>query len=191
MNEEKKFTVFVTNQFGAKQLWDAEGFIGKFENSNNNIIIADDGIKRRDSRTPELWYMVLSDAGLIERAKRYPGFGKMFNITEQQPVWNTLNNLKTLSDPNAASAVTNKSKEIEADQEAKIKKGIESGKEDLKNVYKEKSRRYAQLFSLVAKKGGAIMKDADPVLVDEFKLLQEELGIEEMADEPEEEAVAQ
>lgn len=184
--EESEFKVFVTNQFGAKQLWDKEGFIGEFRNSNNNVIVADDGIKRRDSRTPELWYMTLSDPELINRAMKYPGFGKMFNVTDKEPVWNTLKNLKTLSDPNAASAVASQTKAIEADMEAKVKAGVESGKEDLKNIYKEKSRRYAYLFSQVAKKGGAIMKDADPVLVNEFKELQEFLGIDEMPEEEEE-----
>lgn len=174
--------VFVTNQFGAKVLYDDKGLIGKFSNSNNNIMVGDDGIPRRNSKVPELWYMVLHNEELIERARKYPGFGKMFNETNEQPVWQTLGNLRTLQDPSSANAQTQKkSSPIEADAKAIAEK--ESA--EFKKSMVAKSRRYGELFSLVCKAGGDIRKDADQVLVAEFKLLQEELGITEKVNQEE------
>ena len=54
------FTVFVTNQYGAKVLFDSQGEIGRFRDSYNNVIQgADDGIKRRAGNA--LWYMILEN----------------------------------------------------------------------------------------------------------------------------------
>ena len=164
--------VFVTNQYGAKVLFDSKGLIGKFRNSNNNIVTSDDGIKRRNPNTPELWYMILENEDKIQRAREYPGFGKMFDETKDEPVWNTLGNLKTLGDPSKAKE---QKPVIQADVEAKLK----DNSEEIKKQYATKSRRYGELFSLVCKSGGEILKNADPMLVAEFKQLQVELGISE------------
>lgn len=169
-------TVFVTNQFGAKVLYDDEGLLGKFKDSHSNIVIGDDGIRRRVGDS--LWYMILEDEKLIERAKKYPGFGTMFNITSNEPVWNTLQNLKTIQDPNSPAA---QAKPIQADIEAQADKKIES----IKKQMAVDSRRYGLLFSTICKAGGGYLKDADPVLIAEFEQLKAKLGIEEAEAVPE------
>jgi hypothetical protein len=165
-------TVFVTDQYGAKVLYDNEGLIGKFKDSYSNVITADDGEKRRVGKS--LWFMVLDEADKIERAKSYPGFKKMFNIHEGEPVWNTLGNIKTLADPNAASAID--VGRIQANIEAKKDKEME----DIKNQLAIDTRRYGELFGLICKAGGDYLRDADPELIAEFEKLQVKLGIKEL-----------
>lgn len=167
-------TVFVTNQFGSKVLYDDLGLIGKFKDSYSNIVTGDDGIKRRVGDS--LWFMVLENEQLIERAKNYPGFGIMFNTTDQEPVWNTLKNLRTIQDPNSPAA---QGKPIQADVDAKVEKEVDSYKKQMAADMK----RYGILYSNICKAGGAYMKDADPVLIAEFEQLQVKLGIKEDIEE--------
>ncbi len=168
--------VFVTNQQGPKRLWDKDGLIGKFKNSNNNIVTPDDGVPRRDMRVDAIWYMVIDadrDADKVERAKKYPGFGTSFNITDEEPVWNTVSNLRTIQDPNAASAIN--ANQIKADV-------VAEQQEELENQKRQNAtdmRRYGILFSKVCKAGGAFLADADPKLVEEFKQLRDKHGITE------------
>ena len=168
--------VFVTNHLGPKVLWDLKGKIGTFKNTNNNVTTADDGVLRRDMKIPGIWCMVLTDPDRIQRMKDYPTFGKDFNITSKEPVWNTVNNLRTLKDPNAASAINADQikADIMADQQKKQEDFEEKQKQDAVDM-----RRYGNLWSEVCKAGGAFLADADPVLVTEFKELQEKLGINE------------
>lgn len=163
--------VFITDEFGPKVLLDKDGLIGNFTNTNINIVKGDDGIKRRVGK--QLWTMVLTDDALIERVKKLPSFDKSVKLSDNEPVYNTLNNLKSLSDPGVSmvqnmESLQNKMRE---DNEAEFKE------EKLKLV--TKTKRYGELFSLVCKAGGGFLKDADPVLVQEFKDLQVDLGIVE------------
>jgi hypothetical protein len=171
-------TVFVTNQFGAKVLFDEKGLIGKFKNSNNNIIKSDDGILRRSATTPNLWYMVLDDEDKIERAKRYPGYGIMFSESKNEPVFNTLGNLRTLSDPNAG--VPNGKTIIPADE---VKGDASIGFEEYRKQMAKDSRRYGDLFSEICKAGGEYIKGANPQLIAEFEQLQIKLGVIEKPQE--------
>lgn len=174
--------IFVTNQFGPKVLYDDIGLIGKFKDAVSNVVQGDDGIKRRVGKS--LWYMILEKEELIERARKYPGFGVMFKETTTEPVWKTLDNIRTIQDPNSPAAVQ-ANKPIEAD----IKATAERETESVKKAFAAKSRRYGELFSLVCKAGGEILKNADPVLVNEFKHLQTELGITETVEQEEAEVV--
>lgn len=167
--------VYVTNQFGSKVLYDDLGLIGKFKDSYSNIVTGDDGIKRRVGDS--LWFMVLDNEKLIERAENYPGFGVMFNISENEPVWNTLKNLKTIQDPNSPAAQGKPT--IQADVDAKVEKEVDS----LKKQMATDMKRYGLLYSNICKAGGAYMKDADPVLIAEFEQLQVKLGIKEEIEE--------
>lgn len=162
--------VFITDEFGPKEIWDKDGLIGRFTNTNLDVIKGkDDSIKRRVGR--QLWAMVLTDDSLIERAEKFPSFNRSFKRTEQEPVYNTLNNLKRLHDPNLATNTEELEKRLRKENED------EFVKEKTKLV--SKTKRFGELYSLVCKAGGEFLKDADPVLVQEFKDLQVELGIKE------------
>ena len=165
--------VFVTDEFGPKQLLDKDGLIGTFSNTNINIVKGDDGIKLRVGR--QMWVMILTDDALIERVKKLPSFDKSVKLSDKEPVYNTLNNIKTLSDP-GASMVANMEQlqnKMREDNEVELKKE--------KLNLATKTKRYGELFSLVCKAGGGFLKDADETLVQEFKDLQVDLGIAEQS----------
>lgn len=168
--QSKEKVVFVTDQFGPKKLWDKEGLIGEFKDSLSNVVQSDDGIKRRVGQS--LWYMVLSDSAKIERAKSYPGFGVAFKVTTDEPVWNTLGNLKTTDDPNSAQANI-----------GQIKANLAKELDEEKKQIQTDSRRYGELFAQVCKAGGGFINGANPALVEEFKQLQIKLGIVEKKEE--------
>jgi hypothetical protein len=163
--------VFITDEFGPKELWDKEGLIGRFTNTNINIVKGDDGIKRRVGK--QLWTMVLTDDAIIERVKKLPSFNKSVMLSDKEPVYNTLNNIKSLGDPGASmiANIEQLQNKLRDDNQAELKE------EKLKLV--TKTKRYGELFALVCKAGGVFLKDADPVLVQEFKDLQADLGIKE------------
>lgn len=156
--------IYVTDQFGPTELWDNEGFIGKFTDTNNNLIVSDDGIKRRNANIKNIWVMVLTDPALITRADKYPGCGLRFKRTDQEPVFHSMNTLKTLDDPNQNSKVTSL-------QEENSKLVQE------KELVMQKSRRYGKLYSQICKAGGEYIKDADPALIKEFEQLEQDLEI--------------
>lgn len=162
--EEK--AVYVTDQFGPTELWDNEGFIGKFVDTNNNITVADDGMKRRNANIKNIWVMVLTDPKLIARADKYPGCGTRFKKTDKEPVFHALNNLKTLADPGNS-------------QEVVLLQSANSKLTEEKELLKKKSKRYGELFASICKAGGEYVANADSALVEEFEALKKELEIEE------------
>ena len=160
--------IFVTDRFGAKVLFDEGGLIGKFKNTNNNIVTGDDGIMRRDSKTKELWVMVLDNEDKIKRAKAYPGFGTAFNIVAKEPVYNTLNNLRTLQEPQPEVHTAPSMSDVE------------------RKTMQAEMKRYGILYGVICKKGGEYLKDADPQLIAEFEQIKERMGIvEEVTSQPE------
>ena len=176
-------TVFVTKRLGGKVLYDEEGLIGKFKNTNNDLVQGDDGIKRRDMKKENIWFMVLEDPNKVERAKKYPGFGISFNITQNKPVFNTLNNLKTFAGTTGFPSIDKEGLKSE------VKKELASEIQEEKIKLAAASREYGKLYGELHKLGGALRKDADPVKVARLKELEEQLGIKEKAEVKEEEAV--
>ena len=175
MSEQVR-VIFVTNQFGPHHMSDDEGLIGTFQNTHNNLMENEAGIKMRNPRVPEMWVMILTDPKKIERAKKYPGFGTSFNITSKEPVYNTITNLRSVSDPNAFNNANTES----------IRDAIDKAnreKEEFKKQTAIDSRRYAILSSKLIKEGGKYRVDADPALIQEFEALKIKLGIEELAEE--------
>ena len=161
--------IFVTDHLGAKHLYDHLGLIGKFQNTSSDIIKGDDGIRRHDVNKPQIWVMTLTDPELIKRARAYPGFGRSFREVENEPLFNTMKNIKTINDPNNPQYI----------QQADLQKNFDKEKADLK----AKSQRYGFLFSQICKAGGEYLKDADPALITEFEALKVDLGITEKENE--------
>lgn len=166
--------IFITDQFGDKKIYDNKGLVGVFKDSYSNVIKGDDGILRRTGRS--LWYMILSDPDKIERAKNYPGFGTSFKLSENEPVWNTLGNIKTLQDPNSMAANMGKMK---ADITQQVTKTLKADIEAERKQLAIDSKRYGELWSQICKAGGGYLKDADPNLIAEFETLRVKLGIKE------------
>ena len=162
--------VFVTDNRGFKRLFDDQGLIGKFENTNLDLTRVDDGTLRRTGKGQ--WIMVLDDSteegkNKIERAKKIRHYGKKYKIVDKEPITRAVDNLKTLAQPDRPTAP----KGVEVTDDEK--------EEKIRKQYATKMREYGLLFSEVCKAGGSFLKTADPQKVERFKQLQSELGIEE------------
>uniref|UniRef100_A0A6M3XSK4 Uncharacterized protein n=1 Tax=viral metagenome TaxID=1070528 RepID=A0A6M3XSK4_9ZZZZ len=162
--------IYVTDQFGGKKLFDKKGLIGKFQDSYNNVIAgSDDGIKRRVGKA--LWFMTVDEDNkdLIKRIENYPGYGITFKRYDKEPVYHTLNNLRTLQAPN--TGIPNDMHKTLLEQEK------------MKNAELiADSKRYGILFSKICKAGGAYLEGANPELIKEFETLKQKLGISEKSD---------
>lgn len=167
--------VFVTDQFGGKKLYDDLGLIGEFRDTYSNIVQGDDGIKKRIGKA--LWVMTLDNPKKIERARNYPGFGTSFKEVDKEPVFKTLNNIRTLTDPNAYNAEAVKKAVDENDKEKqKLARDLAIAERDKKQLAQD-SRRWAELYSLLLKSDGNYKANANPELIAEFEKLNEKLGL--------------
>lgn len=164
--------VFITNQHGAKILHDSQGEIGKFTNSQNNVVETDEGLKR-NSRIPNIWFLAFDeekDADKIARVKALKTYGSAITETKDEITVNQLNNLRQTDDPNRMNPES--IKKIASDQASK-----QYAEDRLE--YKKAMRRYGQLFSQICKNGGAYIVGADPALIKEFEELKKKYDIDE------------
>jgi hypothetical protein len=183
-------TIFITNRFGPKILYDKEGLIGKFTDTKNDILETNEGLIRNDM-IKNVWYMVLEDQALIDRVKATSSFqNKIIQETDSEPMIGKVNNLKSVSDPNAYNPEATKrmieesARKLNAENNMKLaaeRKNMEAEKEQMI----ADSRRYAVLYSQITKKNGGYVANADPELIKEFEQLQQKLGIEEPKEEAE------
>ena len=170
--------IFITNQFGPKRIYDDEGYIGEFKDTFTNIIRGvDDGIKRRAGDA--MWVMVLTDPGKIERIRKYPSFLKgAIKEVEKEPVYKTLNNVRTIQDPNSASSILSEALAKNDIEKAKLEKELAIAQSE-KQKMAQYSRRYGELYSKIIKADGGYRNSATPDLIQEFEDLKERLGIVE------------
>ena len=162
--------VYVTNEQNGHRLYDDEGFIGEFKDTYNNIMAASDGIRRRMPNIPNIWVLTLDDPKLIERIEKYPGYGTRFKKQDKEPVYSTMQGLKKIIDPNQANVeIMNNGIAKQVDEQVKAERIR------ITNL----SREYGILFSQICKAGGEFLKDADPLKIQRFQQLKEELGINE------------
>jgi hypothetical protein len=171
--EKVKQKVFVVDRFSPKKFFDEEGFICEFQDSKNDIVETTQGLIRND-KVKNVWFCILTDPDKITRLKKLKSFGKTILEVDAVPLMNKVNNLTFTSDPNKLSPET---AQRMVDQKLdEYKKQVNLEKEQML----KDSRRYAELFSKVSKKGGGYIANADPTLINEFEQLKEKLGIEEV-----------
>jgi hypothetical protein len=164
--------IFVTNQHGAKILHDKDGFIGKFINSQNNVIETDEGLKK-NSKIENIWFLAFdenSDADKIERVRKLKSYRSAITETKNEITVAQLNNLRQTNDPNKMTP--------EAIRKIASEEATAQYDKDRKQ-YQADMKRYGQLFAQICKNGGGYVKDADPELVKEFEELKAKHEIEE------------
>ena len=160
--------IYITDKLSPKVIHDSQGYIGTFSDTKDNVDITNAGLVKNDQK-PNTWFLVLTDPDKITRIEAMKGFGTVIREVSAEPLIGAAANLKIMG---GSSAIN----------EAEIKKTAE------KNAQAKTQRdmaRYGQLFATICKNGGGYVKDADPVLIQEFETLQKQYGIEEKKDEEE------
>lgn len=146
MSENKKRVIFQSTDAGATRAYDDKGLVLKFNRLNLNIITTASGEKQRTNES-DVWICVVEDENVVERAKKLPGFGRVFKIVDKVPTQKSVSTIKHFDESFDKETLT------------------------------QKAMRYGELKGLLLKKDGSFRADADEVLVSEFNELKDELGV--------------